>query len=315
MKRFLLFLPLVGLAFAGTEVTLKTSTGALNGTLEIPATAEKSCVVLILAGSGPTDRDGNSLGLSGKNDSLKLVATALAKAGIPSLRGDKRGVAASKAAGPNEEDLRFDSYVDDTVAWIDFLQSVRGYQKVIILGHSEGGLIGLVAAAQKPVAGYISVAGSSRRASVVLREQLATQLPPKLRTEANVILQQLDQGVLVNKFSAALDPVFRKSVQPYLISWFHYTPTEEIARLTCPILIIQGTTDIQVSTTDADALQSASPGSSLVKIDGMNHVLKEVPTDEKSQLASYADPELPLAPGLMAPIEAFIRKIADASQP
>ncbi len=315
MQRFLLFLPLLGLAFAGTEVTLKTSTGALHGTLESPAKPEKSCVVLILAGSGPTDRDGNSLGLSGKNNSLKLVATALANAGIPSLRVDKRGIAASKAAGPKEEDLRFDTYVKDTIAWIDFLQSAQGYQKIIVLGHSEGALVGLVAATQKPVAGYISVAGSSRRASVVLRGQLATQLPSKLRTEANVILQQLDQGVLVNKVSAPLDPVFRQSVQPYLISWFHYTPTEEIARLTCPILIIQGTTDIQVPTTDADALHDASPGSKLVKIDGMNHVLKEVATDEKSQLASYSDPALPLAPELMAPIEAFIRKITDASQP
>ncbi len=313
MRRLLCFLPLLGLAFAGTEVTLRTPTGALIGTLETPTQPDKSCVVLILAGSGPTDRDGNSLGLSGKNDSLKLLATALAQAGIPSLRADKRGIAASQAAGSKEEDLRFDTYVNDTIAWIDFLKNVQGYQKIMVLGHSEGALVGLVAAVKKPVAGYISVAGTSRRASVLLRQQLATHLPPELRTEANVILQQLDQGVPVTKVSAPLDPIFRKSVQPYLISWFHYTPTEEIARIKCPVLIIQGTTDIQVPMTDADALHRASPGSQLVKIEGMNHVLKKVPSDEKSQIASYTDPELPLDPDLIAPIEAFVRKNSDVA--
>lgn len=315
VKYLFIALSLIGLGHAGTEVELKTSTGTLKGTLETPANREKSCVVLILVGSGSTDRDGNSLGLPGKNNSLKLLATALAQDGIPSLRVDKRGIAASKAAGPKEQDLRFETYVNDSIAWIDFLQTVRGYQKIIILGHSEGALIGLVAANKKLVAGYISLAGTSRRASVLLRQQLASKLPPELRTEANVILQQLDQGIPVEKVSTPLDPIFRKSVQPYLISWFHYTPTEEIAKLTCPVLIIQGTTDIQVPVSDADALHDAKPNSKLVKIEGMNHVLKNVSPDEKAQIASYSDPALPLHPDLMIPIEAFIREISGISQP
>lgn len=315
MKRLLLALPLIGLAFAGTELELTTSGGVLHGTLEAPAKPDKSCVVLILAGSGPTDRDGNSLGLPGKNDSLKMIAADLAHRGIASARIDKRGIAASKSAGPKEANLLFDTYVDDAVAWIDFLQTQQGFKKVIVLGHSEGALVGLVAAVKKPVAGYISLAGTSRRASVLLREQLATKLTPELIAESNIILQQLDQGTPVKKVSGALDPLFRKSVQPYLISWFKYTPTEEIARLTSPCLIVQGTTDIQIPVSDADALHQARSGSKLVKIDGMNHVLKKVGSDQAAQISSYSDPDLPLHPGLMGPISQFIRESSGVSKP
>lgn len=315
MKRLLLALPLIGLAFAGTELELTTPTGVLRGTLESPTTPDKSTIVLVLAGSGPTDRDGNSLGLPGKNDSLRKVAEDLAHRDISSLRIDKRGIAASRAAGPKEENLRFDTYVDDAVLWIEFLQSQQGFKKVIILGHSEGALIGLVAAVKKPVAGYISLAGTSRRASVLLREQLATKLTPELITESNVILQQLDQATPVKKVSSALDPLFRKSVQPYLISWFKYSPTEEIAKLTCPSLIVQGTTDIQIPLTDAESLHAARSGSKLVKIEGMNHVLKKVASDQTNQISSYSDPDLPLHPGLMGPISQFIRESSGTSAP
>jgi pimeloyl-ACP methyl ester carboxylesterase len=311
MKRLLLALPLIGISFAGTELELTTPTGVLHGTLESPATPDKSVCVLILAGSGPTDRDGNSLGLPGKNDSLKKVAEDLAHRDIASLRIDKRGI----GAGSKEENLRFDTYVEDAVAWIEFLQGPQGFKKVIVLGHSEGALIGLVAAVKKPVAGYISLAGTSRRASVLLREQLATKLTPELITESNIILQQLDQGTPVKKVSNALDPLFRKSVQPYLISWFKYSPTEEIAKLTCPSLIVQGTTDIQIPLSDAEALHAARSGSKLVKIEGMNHVLKKVPSDQTAQISSYSDPDLPLHPELMAPISQLIRESRGPSTP
>jgi len=315
MKCLLLALPLIGLAFAGTDLEITTPTGVLDGTLETPSKPDKSCVVLILSGSGPTDRDGNSLGLPGKNDSLKMVAADLAQRGLSSLRFDKRGIAASRTAGPKEENLRFDIYVDDAVAWIEFLQGPQGFKNVVILGHSEGALIGLVAAVKKPVAAYISLAGTSRRASELLREQLGSKLTPELITESNVILQQLNQGAPVKKVSSALDPVFRKSVQPYLISWFKYTPTEEIAKLSCPTLIVQGSTDIQIPVTDAEALHQAKPGSVMMKVEGMNHVLKKVASDQKAQIASYSSLDLPLHPELMGGIVAFVREKAGPARP
>jgi len=315
MKRLLLALPMIGLAFAGTELELTTSTGVLHGTLESPTKPDKSCCVLILPGSGPTDRDGNSLGLPGKNDSLKMMAEDLASRGIPSVRIDKRGIGASKAAGPKEENLRFETYVDDVVSWLEFLESKQGFKKLVILGHSEGALIGLVAANKHQVAGYISLAGTSRRASVLLRDQMATKLSPELLAEAGIILQQLDQGVPVKKVSSGLDPLFRKGVQPYLISWFRYTPTEELARLTCPCLILQGTTDIQIPVSDAESLQKALPGARLVKLEGMNHVLKKVPSEFNAQILSYSDPDLRLHPELMGAISGFVRASSGTSTP
>ncbi len=307
MKRLLLALPLIGFAFAGTEVELTTPTGVLRATLE-GSSKTSDCAVLILPGSGPTDRDGNSLGLPGKNDALKMIATDLAERNVASLRIDKRGIAASKEAGMKEENLRFETYIDDTVAWIEFLETKQGFKKVVVLGHSEGALIGMIAAIKHPVAGYISLAGTSRRASVLIREQIATRLTPELLAESGIILQQLDQGVPVKKVSASLDPLFRKSVQPYLISWFRYSPVEEITKLTCPCLIVQGTTDIQIPLADTDALHQARAGSKLIKIEGMNHVLKRVPSGLEAQIPSYSNPDLPLHPELMGAISRFVRE-------
>ncbi|MFD0896002.1 alpha/beta hydrolase [Luteolibacter ambystomatis] len=316
MKRLLLIFPFIGLSLAGTEIELKTPTGVLKGTLEQPAQEEKSLVVLIHPGSGPTDRDGNSIGLPGNNDSLKMLAEGLAARGIASVRIDKRGIAASKAAGPKkEDDLLFDTYVDDAVSWIGYLQGEMGFKKVALLGHSEGALITLIAAGKKPVAGYVSLSGTAKRASPLLREQLKTKLPPNLLTESTVILQQLDQGQKVAKVSPELNVLFRPSVQPYLISWIKYTPTEEIAKLTAPALIVQGTTDIQVSPADADALHEAQPESKEVKIEGMNHVLKAVGTDLKEQVSSYSNPKLPLHPGLLGPVAEFLQGIQGKPEP
>jgi len=315
MKRLLLFLPLAGLALAGTEVELKTETGVLHGTLEEAAKPDKSVVVLILPGSGPTDRDGNSAGLPGKNNCLKQLAEVLTAKGISSLRIDKRGIAASAAAGPKEEDLRFETYIDDAEAWIDFLEKDKGFKKTVVLGHSEGALIGLVAAEKKDVAGYISLAGTSRRAGPLLRAQLKSKLTPALLGEATVVMQLLDQGEQVEKISPELNVLFRPSVQPYLISWFKYTPTEEIGNLKAPALILQGSTDIQVLPADAEALHAAQPDSTLEIIDGMNHVLKAVSSDEKAQLDSYSNPKLELHPGLVGPIEKFVREQAKAGSP
>lgn len=298
------------LVWAGTPIECKTATGVLHGTHEESATPDKSIVLLIHPGSGPTDRDGNSAMLPGKNDSLKLLAEALAAKGIPSVRIDKRGIAGSAAAGAKEEDLRFETYVNDTLAWIDLLQKERGYKQVVLLGHSEGALITMIAAEKKPVAGYISLAGSAKRASTAILAQIKPKLPRPLLGEANVILQQLDQRQTVEKVSPELASLFRPSVQPYLISWFQYNPTEEIVKLTIPILLIQGSTDLQIPAADAEALNDATAEATLLPIEGMNHVLKEVSGDLATQLPSYSDPKLPLHPKLADAIATFVLKTA-----
>ena len=105
---------------AAEEVAIHEAGGRLHGTLLLPAAGGMAPVVLIVPGSGPTDRDGNQPQL--RNDSLKQLAEGLAKRGIASLRIDKRGIAASRAAAKQESDLRFDDYVADAAAWLDLLK-------------------------------------------------------------------------------------------------------------------------------------------------------------------------------------------------
>lgn len=292
----------------GDSISVQTPTGSLAGTLELPA----SCpcpVVLIIAGSGPTDRDGNSRMLPGANNSLKYLAEGLAAKGIASVRYDKRGIGASKGAMPaSESDLRFDDYVADAVAWLTKLRADKRFTTVSVVGHSEGSLIGMLAARQARADAFVSIAGIGRPAAKVLHEQLASRLPPEMLAAADRTLGQLEKGETPDSAPPALAALFRPSVQPYLISWFRYDPAAEIAKLTIPALIVQGTTDIQVGVADAKALGAAQPKATLLIIDGMNHVMKSVPADQAAQLKSYGDPSLPVVPALVDAVSELVRK-------
>jgi pimeloyl-ACP methyl ester carboxylesterase len=267
-------------------------------------------VVLLIAGSGPTDRDGNSAMLPGKNDSLKMLAEGLAAKGIASLRYDKRGIGESRSAMTAEQELRFETYIDDAAAWAKQLKKDPRFSKVVIVGHSEGALIGAVAARKAAAAAYVSIAGVGRPADAVLRAQLMGKLPPDLRETSDRILGALKDGNTVTEVPASLAALYRPSVQPYLISWFRYDPAEEVKKLTIPVLIVQGTTDMQVSVDDARALAAAKPDPKLEIIEGMNHVLKMV-ADPTKQVASYSDPSLPVAPRLVDAIAGFVLGPAD----
>lgn len=290
---------------AASDIVLHTATGAIHGTLLVPSGAKAVPVVLIIAGSGPTDRDGNNPLLPGKNDALKLLATALASQGIASLRFDKRGIAASAAAMTAEKDLRFDTYVDDAVGWIRMLARDHRFSRVAVAGHSEGSLIGMIAAGRGNVAAYVSLEGAGRPAYTVIREQLRPALTPELLAQADAIIAGLKAGTL---YTGALPPelqsLFHASVQPYLISWFKYDPAAEIGKLKIPATIVQGTADVQVTMADAQALKKGDPNASLVVVPGMNHVLKISP-DVSSQaaiIAGYTNPKLPVAAPVIAAV-------------
>jgi pimeloyl-ACP methyl ester carboxylesterase len=283
-------------------IALNIATGTLHGTLLLPTTALPMPVVLLIAGSGPTDRDGNNPLIPGKNDSLKLLAEGLALHGIASIRYDKRGIAASAEAGPAQEsDMRFDMLVDDAAAWLRFLNADPRFSKVVAIGHSEGALVALLAASAGSADGVVSVAGTARRLSDLLREQLRPRLTNALLQKNEAILLSLERGEIADNVPA----------QPYLISQFRYAPTDIVSRLPIPTLIIAGTSDLQVPTTDAEALQSAKPDAELLIIDGMNHVLKAVPAKAPSALSSYSDPTLPVVPLLIERVAAFVRRLAN----
>lgn len=294
-----------GSKFNESEIVLNTASGDIFGTLTTPEKARKSPVVLIIAGSGPTDRDCN-LPLGIKTNAYKMLAESFAAKGISTLRYDKRGIAKSKAALPNEFDIRFDTYINDVVDWIKLLKNDKRFSKIYLLGHSEGSLLGMVAAEKSPVAGFISLAGAGSPADTILRSQLKKQLPPQLMDESNKILDSLRRGKTVSKVSPVLISLYRPSVQPYLISWIKYDPSVEIRKLKIPVLIIQGTTDIQVTVDDARLLKTAKPDAKLELIENMNHILKESEADRQKNIATYNNPELPLKQELVEILTSFI---------
>lgn len=199
----LLFLPV--LANAGDlPIELVAPTGTINGTLAWPEQAKKVPVVLIIAGSGPINRDGNSPAASGRNDSLRLLAASLSRAGIASVRYDKRGIGQSDAAGGTEADLRFEDYVRDAEAWIVQLSADPRFTSVNIIGHSEGALIGTLVAKSGMVATLTLIAGTSQAAPAVLRRQLAGRLPAELAPRSEAILTALEQGIIVPEVPAEL---------------------------------------------------------------------------------------------------------------
>jgi pimeloyl-ACP methyl ester carboxylesterase len=310
-----LILPLLtGLAHAATPsvlqrpIVLDTGTGELSGTLLLPKSETPVPIVLIIAGSGPTDRDGNNPE-GGRNDSMKRLARILAKHNIASVRYDKRGVAASKAATPDERNLSIEAYVADAQAWGQKLKADPRLGQLVLLGHSEGALVAALAAEKAGAAAVISVAGTGRPVDEVLRDQLQYRLPPPLLQRANQLIDEIKAGKTDDNVPAELEVVFRPSVQPYLISLFRQDPAAAFGKLKVPALIIQGRNDIQVGVGDAQLLQKAKPDADLALIEGMNHVLRIVPNDIKRQMASYKDPQLPLSSELSTRILGFIDSI------
>lgn len=294
-------------AWQEREVSIDGGKAPLFGTLATTAGNAARAQVLILAGSGPTDRDGNQHNL--RNDSLKLLARALVDQGIASLRIDKRGIGASFAAAPAELELRVETYVEDAVRWLRFLDAQPNAGPLVALGHSEGALIATMAAAHVRVSSVVLISAAGFPAGEVLERQLAAvALPPALRERTRSILASLLRGETVADVPDGLAALFRPSVQPYLVSYLRLDPAAELAKLSVPALIVQGTTDLQVTLADARRLAGARRDIDLVVLEGANHVLKEAPAERAANLQTYNEPGRPLAPGLVPAIADFIGK-------
>lgn len=268
-------------------------------------------VILIIPGSGPTDRDGNNpLGV--KAAPYKLLSSALASNGISSVRIDKRGMFGSKAAIADANKVSVDDYAEDTRSWIGSIARETGAKCVWLLGHSEGSLIALTAAQDsKKICGVISVAGVGRRMADVMRQQLrANPANAPILPAALGAIDSLEAGRKIDSSSLppALQPLFNEAVQPFLIDLFSQDPAGLAARLKLPLLIVQGDSDFQVTVEDARALAAAQPNATLAILPGVNHVLK-VPqgNDRVANLAAYANPDLPLAPGVIDAIAKFVQ--------
>ena len=296
-------------AFAAQRpVSLEVGGGTVYGTELTPdGVSGKVPVVLLHAGSGPTDRDGNNTLLPGPNDALRMVAEGLARQGIASVRYDKRGIGASALPVWKEENLRLDDYVGDAAAWLRKLHADPRFSRVVMAGHSEGAQIASEACAQGGADACVLIAGPAHALDEVLREQLKDKLPPPLMEESDRILAALKEGKTVDKVPPPLMVLYRPEVQPYLISSLQHDPRKAIAVLKMPVLILQGTADIQVPETEAKELSAAAPKARLVIVEGMNHLLKMVGKDEALQQKSYGSPDMPVAPQLIDALSSFVK--------
>ena len=295
---------------AGEEVPISTPgpQGALAGTLARPTDALKA-VALIIPGSGPTDRDGNNpMGI--KAAPYRVLAHDLAARGIATVRIDKRGMFGSAGATIDPNAVTIADYVADTRAWVAAARRATGARCIWLMGHSEGGLVALAAAQTPDVCGLVLLAAAGRPVATVLREQLqANPANAPVLDQAMSAIGELERGKRVDTraMHPALLPLFNDGVQNYLIDLFRYDPAKLIATYRGPVLIVQGDHDLQVSLTDAHALASADPRARLLLVPDMNHVLKRAVSDDRAaNFATYANPALPLAPGLVDGIAQFL---------
>lgn len=288
------------------SITVKTADAVLKGTLSVPQINRPVPVVLLIAGSGPTDRDGNSQLLSGKSNYFFQISDALKLKNIAVFRYDKRGVGQSTTAKPIA-DITFDDMVEDAVAIIKMLKADKRFSKVIVAGHSEGSLIGMLSSEREKADAFISLSGPGMPADVLLKTQIKAGASAVDYTRAALIIDSIKTGHFTKqKMDVAFNSLFNPTLQPYLYSWMKYDPRQAISKLTIPVLIVQGTNDIQVSVNDAKALKKADPSAQLKLLLGMSHILKQGPADKIQNAATYTQPDLPLHPDLVPILTAFI---------
>lgn len=276
----------------------------ISGTLLEPNSIETDTLVILIAGSGPTDRNGNQQMMV--NNSLKKLAEGLTRNGYATYRYDKRIIKLLRSKSLREEDLRFDDFVSDAIDVVRYFKN-QDYSTIILAGHSQGALIATLAANEEPVSKLISIAGSGQPLDLLILDQLSKQAPGLVENARQAFDDLKSKGKAEN-FSIGLASLLRPSVQPFMKSWMLYDPAESIKSLKIPVLLISGTEDIQVPPSESELLKQAKPEAKLVLIDSMNHVLKKVSGDDLENAKTYNNPGLPVITSLLEDITHFIRQ-------
>jgi len=274
----------------------------VDGTLLRPESSEKIPLVIIIGDSGPADRNGNQQMM--ENNSIRYLAESLYIENIASFRYDKRIIKQMKERLLSEKDIRFDEFITDAVATINFFKKGKEFSKIYIIGHGQGSLVGMVAA-QDLADGFISLGGAGQAIDDVIVAQLVAQAPG-LEENARQAFDDLRvTGVAVN-YSPGLASIFRKDIQPFIRSWMRFDPKVEITKLNIPILIINGDKDLQVQLSEAELLHKALPSAQYEIIPNMNHVLKKIEGNDMENSKSYNQYNLPIMPELVEIISLFI---------
>ena len=285
--------------FLSSELSI---TKWIDGTLLIPEQNEANKLAIIIAGSGPTDRNGNQNFLI--NNSLKKLAEELTNNGIATFRYDKRIVKQIRQ-GNVDNNIKFDDFINDASDVITHFKTSNQFSEIFVIGHSQGSLVGMIASQDK-VNGFVSLAGTGQNIGDVIIEQI-NNTAPMLKEDTEQVVSILKAGKTTNDYPLALSSMFSKDIQPFMISWMAYNPTNIINSLNCPVLIVNGTKDLQVSVKEAELLKRANDNSNIVIIEKMNHVLFEIEGDDLENSKSYNESFRKISPTLIENITNFIK--------
>ena len=287
-------LVLCGATTAAEAEETKIRVGAIDAVLTTPADVERPPVVLLIAGSGSTDHDGN--GPQVKPATLKKLSEQLVARKIATLRYDKRGAGGWKPEYGRPEDFRFKDFVEDSVALVNYLRSSGKFSQVIVAGHSEGGLVAILTARRVPIDRLVLLVTAARRQGDLVKAQLEKKLPPDKLQPIVKAIDAMMAGQIVDPPPQGL--LIAPSMQPGIASAFVEDPIDPLKLIDRPTLIIGGGRDLQVARLDFIALSAASPLAKTAWLPDMNHVLVDV-TDEEDNMAAYNQPERPLDTGLV----------------
>ena len=273
----------------------------LHGTL-IESESLNSTLAVIIAGSGPTDRDGNNVNIKGNY--LMMLAESLHEKGISTFRYDKRGVGKSLGDITSPDEIKFTDYINDAISIINHFRETKKYKRITVIGHSEGALIGMIAS-RSIADSFISIAGAGEDYLTLIERQLSIQ-PEYIKSMSTPILKKLKNKKPVDSVPPLLNSLFRSDVQMYLIDASSYLPVVEISKLDIPVLIIQGTHDIQIDVDDAIKLDMAAKNSQLELIEGMNHVFRQASENRLLNIQTYGNPNIPIDNNMVDLVSEFI---------
>lgn len=309
---FYIFITLTFCSFA-QEKEYNTANVTVNrfveGTLVTPYADDEVPLIIFIMDSGEINRDGNDR--MSRNDVFSKLSVALAKKGIATFRYDKR-LLKIDILGIKPGEMKIEDFVTDARSVISYFQKKAGYTKIYVVGHGQGSLVGMLAIdiieneyGSDPVEGFISLAGNAQSVDRILVQQLEKQSPGLDENAARAFAELKIKGQ-TNNYDPVLEPVFGLNVQTFMKSWIAYTPSEVIANLDLPILILQGDKDIQVEVSEAEQLKAAAPDAELIIVKNMNHVLREIKGGRLENHKSYNEYWLPIIPEVIASITTFV---------
>ncbi|SHJ08624.1 hypothetical protein SAMN04488096_1086 [Mesonia phycicola] len=305
MKYFLISISFFSFLFLQAQEKFIANDIRINKYIEGTLLAPKQQTVplaIIINGAGPIDRDGNQRMM--ENNSIKKLAESLSKKGIATFRYDKRTLKATKL-NIKEKDMRFDDFIEDANSVINRFKPIPNFNKIYIIGHNQGSLVGMVAA-QNNVDGFISIGGAGQPLDSVIIKQIGAQMPG-LKENAVSAFKDLREKGKVKNYSPALETIFKKEVQPFMLSWIKYNPQVELKKLHIPTLIINGDNDFQVNTEEAKKLKAAKPDSKLVIIENMNYIFNIIDkNDDIANQKSYNETHHQISTELIEEISNFI---------